>query len=175
MPPHVAYVAALPCETSMSTKRAINDKSQGSVATYLTCCSVVNNQIKKGLLLSLRVKNLKSVNIGKVTSKNVIVSCTFFVFSSMLARRTKCARQWLLLVTLPNIHRFKTKFTHRRSNKPFLISLLTIPAHLKYVATVSCNLSLMACFIDINVSQGSVATYTRCGGIFNIHFTANLP
>jgi len=63
MPPHVAYVAALPCETSMSTKRAINDKSQGSVATYLTCCSVVNNQIKKGLLLSLRVKNLKSVNI----------------------------------------------------------------------------------------------------------------
>jgi len=51
MPPHVAYVAALPCETSMSTKRAINDESQGSVATYLTCCSVVNNQIKKGLLL----------------------------------------------------------------------------------------------------------------------------
>ena len=41
--------------------------------------------------------------------------------------------------------------------------------------TVSCNLSLMACFIDINVSQGSVATYTRCGGIFNIHLTANLP
>ena len=32
----------------------------------------------------------------------------------------------------------------------------------------------MACFADINVSQGSVATYSRCGGIFNIHLTANL-
>jgi len=33
----------------------------------------------------------------------------------------------------------------------------------------------MACFADINVSQGSVATYARCSGIFNIHLTANLP
>ena len=33
----------------------------------------------------------------------------------------------------------------------------------------------MACFADITVSQGSVATYARCGGIFNIHLTANLP
>jgi len=36
---------------------------QGSVATYLRCDGVVNNQIKKGLLLSLPVKNNKSVNI----------------------------------------------------------------------------------------------------------------
>jgi len=27
----------------------------------------------------------------------------------------------------------------------------------------------MACFVDTSVSQGSVATYARCGGIFNIH------
>ena len=33
----------------------------------------------------------------------------------------------------------------------------------------------MACFADINVSQGSVATYARCGGIFNIRLTAYLP
>ena len=33
----------------------------------------------------------------------------------------------------------------------------------------------MACFADINISQGSVATYARCGGIFNIHLTTNLP
>ena len=33
----------------------------------------------------------------------------------------------------------------------------------------------MACFADINVSQRIVATYARCGGIFNIHLTANLP
>jgi len=49
----------------MSAKPAINNKLQGSgVATYLRCGGVVNNQIKKGLLLNLRVKNfLKSVNI----------------------------------------------------------------------------------------------------------------
>jgi len=37
----------------------------------------------------------------------------------------------------------------------------------------------MACFADINVSQGrpiySVATCARCAGMFNIHLTANLP
>jgi len=32
----------------------------------------------------------------------------------------------------------------------------------------------MACFADINVSQGSVATYARCGEMFNIQLTANL-
>jgi len=48
----------------MSSKQAINDKLQGSVATNLRCDGVVNNQIKKGLLLSLRAKKkLKSVNI----------------------------------------------------------------------------------------------------------------
>ena len=51
------YVATLPGETLMSTKQAINDKSQGGVGTYLRRCGeVVNNQIEKGLLLSLRVK-----------------------------------------------------------------------------------------------------------------------
>jgi len=34
IPPHLAYVAALPCETLMSAKQAINDKLQGSVATH---------------------------------------------------------------------------------------------------------------------------------------------
>ena len=33
----------------------------------------------------------------------------------------------------------------------------------------------MASFSDINVSQGSIATYTRCGRIFCITFTTNLP
>jgi len=48
----------------MSAKQTINDKLQGSVATYLRCGGVINKQIKKGLLLSLSVKKvLKSVNI----------------------------------------------------------------------------------------------------------------
>ena len=47
---HFAHVAALPCEKLMSAKQAIN--------------GVVNNQINKGLLPSLRVKTfLKSLNI----------------------------------------------------------------------------------------------------------------
>jgi len=57
----------------------------------------------------------------------------------------------------------------------FLIWLFTTLPHLKYVATLPCNLSLMACFADINVSQGSVATYARCSRIFDIHLTANVP
>jgi len=56
IPLHLAYVATLPCETLLSAKQAINDKLQGSVAMYLRCGWVVNNQIRKGLLLSLRVK-----------------------------------------------------------------------------------------------------------------------
>ena len=48
----------------MSAKQAINDKLQGSVAVYLRFGGAVNNQIKKALLLSPRVKLiLKSVNI----------------------------------------------------------------------------------------------------------------
>jgi len=51
IPSHLAYVATLPSEPLMSAKQAINGKLQGSVATYLRCGAVVNNQIKKGLLL----------------------------------------------------------------------------------------------------------------------------
>ena len=72
----------------------------------------------------------------------------------------------VLALTLPNIHRL--------SNKPFLMWLLTTPPHFKYVATLPSNLSLMAYFADINVSPASVATYARCGGIFDIRLTANL-
>ena len=60
IPPHLAYVATIPCETLMSTKQAINDKLQGRVAIYLRCGEVFSNQINKSLLLSLRVNFLKS-------------------------------------------------------------------------------------------------------------------
>ena len=48
-------------------------------------------------------------------------------------------------------------------------------SHLMYAATLPCDLSLMASFADINVSQGTVATYAGCGGIFSIHLTTDLP
>ena len=53
----------------MSAKQVINDKLQGSVATYLRCGGVVYNQIKQGLLLSLRMKQfLKSGRSAKVSA-----------------------------------------------------------------------------------------------------------
>jgi len=51
--------------------------------------------------------------------------------------------------------------------------LVWTPPYLKYVATLPCNLSLVAVFAEINVSQGSVAAYARCGGIFNIRLGPN--
>jgi len=45
-------------------KQAINDKLQGSVATYIRCGEGVNNQIKKFIAESVSEKKfLKSVNI----------------------------------------------------------------------------------------------------------------
>jgi len=128
----------------VSAKQAINDKLLGSVATYFRCGGVVNNQNKKDLLMSLSEKMLKSVNIWqsykllvgvefnapldtiKVTSKNVIVSCTYSVFYQCISQVHKVQKTiTFLLVTLLNIHQFKKNFTHRLGNKPFLIWLLT--------------------------------------------------
>jgi len=47
----------------MSVKQAMNDKLQGSVAIYLRCAGVINNQIRKGLLLSVSEFFFKPVNI----------------------------------------------------------------------------------------------------------------
>ena len=66
IPSHVAYAATLLCETLMSAKQAINDKLQCSVGTYLRCGRLVNNKIKKDLLLSLWVKKIK---IGEYLEK----------------------------------------------------------------------------------------------------------
>ena len=67
-----------PCET---LKQAINDELQGNVATYLKCGSVANNQIEGDLLLSLSKFFLNRWIFGKVTSKNVIVSCALRAWS----------------------------------------------------------------------------------------------
>ena len=45
----------------------------------------------------------------------------------------------------------------------------------KRVATLPCNMSLIACFLTLSTNaQGGVSTYARCGGIFDNRFTANL-
>ena len=56
-PTYVAYVATLPCEILMSESKQLTINYKGSVATYLRCGEVVNNEIKKGLLLSVSEKN----------------------------------------------------------------------------------------------------------------------
>ena len=50
----------------MSAKQALNDKLQGSVAAYLRCGEVVNNQIEKALLLSLWVKTKFKKVVGRI-------------------------------------------------------------------------------------------------------------
>jgi len=66
IPPHLICVDALPCKTLLSgnerpsqTNAVINNKLQGTVVTHLRCSEIVNNQIEKGLLLSLPVKKIK--------------------------------------------------------------------------------------------------------------------
>jgi len=78
VPVHLAYCCHTFLWNRNVVKQAINDKLQGSVAKYLKCGGVVNNQSKKGLLLNLPVFFLNRWIFGKVTSKNVVVSCTFF-------------------------------------------------------------------------------------------------
>ena len=91
-----------------------------------------------------------------------------------LLKRSESALDNHVLACVFSIYLQNKQFTDGLSNKPFLIWLLTTPLHLRYVARLHCNLSLTACFADINVSQGSVTTYARRGGIFNIHLTTNL-
>ena len=61
VPPHLAYVVTLPCETLTSAKQAINDKLQGSVATYLTSGGVVSNRRAQ-----IQTDHATSVAIGHI-------------------------------------------------------------------------------------------------------------
>ena len=92
----------------MSAKQTINDKLQGRVSTYLRYGGVVNNQIKKGLLLSLwERKKLKSVNIWQ-NYKHRRGCLMHFVrlANTLLKDDSKKVRETItfLLVTLPNIY-----------------------------------------------------------------------
>ena len=54
-----------------------------------------------------------------------------------------------LLVTSTKFTDFKNISTGRLSNKRSLMRLLTSPPNLKYVATLPCNLSLIASFLTV--------------------------
>ena len=79
------------------------------------------------------------------------VRCQILTACPVHCKKTKKVHETttILLVTLPAIHRYHKKITDRFSNKPFLIWLLTTAPYLKYVATLPCNLSLIACFLTL--------------------------
>jgi len=69
---------------------------------------------------------------------------------SIFCVQRKARDNHLLLVTLPDVHRFqKNLFTDRLGSKPLIIWLLTTPSHLKYVSTLPCNLSLITCLMTL--------------------------
>jgi len=116
----------------MSAKQAINEKLQGSVATYLRCGGVVNNQIKKGLLLSVRVKkNLKSVNIWQSYKQESGCLTNFARLANTLLKEEESARDnHGLACNFAKCSPILIFFTRTLSRKPFLIWLLTTPPHL---------------------------------------------
>jgi len=82
---------------------------------------------------------------GHKLTATILSNLVFARLANTLLKDQESARDNHVLVC--NFARyFKNVFTDRRSNKPFLICLLTTPPHLKYVATLPSNVSLIACF-----------------------------
>ena len=74
IPPHLADVATIPCETLMSAKQAINNKIQSSVATYLKCDGLSTSKWRMVYCWVCEWKIFFNRWIfGKVTSKIMIV------------------------------------------------------------------------------------------------------
>ena len=72
---------------------------------------------------------------------------------------------------------FNNAFTDRLTDKPFLnlIWLLTTPPHLKYVAVLPCDLSLIACFLTLTIHKVVWQHMQGVVGFLINYFTANLP
>jgi len=105
----------------MSAKQAINDKLQGS-----TCIATLQSYKQERDCIHCIVHFLRLLPVcwpgAQSARDNHVHACKFAKYSPIYF------------------------FTHRLSNNPFLIWLSTTPPHLKYVATLPCNVSLIACF-----------------------------
>jgi len=91
---------------------------------------------------------VKSVNIWQKSYRQERYCLLHFARLANTLLNTKKVHETISFLVV-NIHRLKKFFIHRLSNKPFLICLLKTSPRLKYVATVPCNLLLMACFGDV--------------------------
>ena len=78
----------------MTAKQAINDKLQGSVATYLRYSGVVNNHIEKGLRVE---KKLKSVNIWQSYKQERGCLMHFARMANTLLKDEESARDYHVL------------------------------------------------------------------------------
>jgi len=78
----------------MSAKQAINDKLQGSVAAFLRgVVGLLMTKLRKVYWWVCEWKKFNRWIFGKVTSKNVIVSCTCALGQHTAKRRRKCTKQ----------------------------------------------------------------------------------
>jgi len=84
---------------------------------------------------------------GKVRSKNVVVSCTLRAWPTHYLNEESARDNHVLVCNFAKCSPIKKNFTDRLNNKLFLIWLLATPSHLKYVATLPCNFSSIACFL----------------------------
>jgi len=90
-------------------KQAINDKLRGIVATYFRCGGVVNDQIKTGLLLSVRVNFFKiGEYLAKLQARAWLshARCAPGQHMQKDEENVRDNRVRFLLVILPNIRRF---------------------------------------------------------------------
>ena len=132
-----------------TAKQAINDNLQGSVAACLRCGGVDNNHIKKGLLLTLEWKKLRSVNIWQSYKQESDCLVHLRAWTTHCYKTEKVHRTiTFLLVTLPNIHRFKKKLLADSAINLFNL-VINNPPHLKYAATLPCNLSVTASLLAL--------------------------
>ena len=65
-----------------------SDKLQGSVATYLKCGGVVNNQIKKRFIAESQWKKLISEYFAKLQARTWLSRALSSYFSTVIARYT---------------------------------------------------------------------------------------
>jgi len=155
-----------------SAKQAINDKLQGNAGMCLRCGGVVNNQIKKDLLLSLRVK---TITIGEYLAK-LQAKRDCLVHFLLLAVCWPSAQLHetitLLLVTLPNTYQVQVQL-HNTNADIHVSARLTVllKAASELTSTVSgslnCSIHSQSCLVQEVVLASLVlsGTYGRdcCG------------
>jgi len=158
------------------TNAVINNKLLGRAVTYLRCGGIFNNQIKTSSLFCLSVNFFKSVNIWHSYGQKRDYVVHFLRLLAVCwpgAQRTRdnhlFACNFAKYSPIVNIF-----FSLADSaNLVFLSWFLIIPPHLEYVATLPCNLSLVACFLTLIFNKVMWQHMLGLVG-FSTRFTAHL-